>query len=561
MNGIRTSSLLKKNRREAPLLNDYLADRRSGTKVMSEILTIDTEPPEDDGPLVFLEADESPLHTSGKTWKVLVADDDNEVHVITQMVLRDYVFDGRQLELLGARSGAETLKMLADHPDTAVILLDVVMETEHAGLDVARKIRESLGNRFVRIILRTGQPGQAPERSVIIDYDINDYKEKTELTAQKLLTAVITALRSYRDIITIERSRQGLTRIIEASRDMFGPQSLERLSSGVLQQISALLHLGTDGVLVQSSGISATHDVVDRPGDYLVLAGTGRFSDAVGQALGEVLSDNEVALLKDTPCDQAVIRGGEFVGHFCASGGAESFVLVQTESAKEVMEVDLMRLFAANIGVAFDNVHLHQELEATQSELVHTLSEVVEARSNETGRHVFRVGELSRLLAQLTGHNERDCTLLRQTAPMHDLGKIGIPDLILHKSGPLSADEWTIMQSHAGIGEQLLQKSRRPALQMAALIAGQHHEWWNGEGYPKRLQGEGIHPFGRIVALIDVFDALSHTRSYKQAWSMDRIIDHIRSRSAIQFEPALVDIFYANADKFIELWSRYPDPD
>lgn len=516
--------------------------------------------PEEDGPLVFLEADEPRVIIGEKTWKILIADDDKEVHLITRTVLRDLVFEGRRLELLTAHSGREAVSVLEDNPDTAIVLLDVVMETEHAGLEVVKKIRESLGNKLVRIILRTGQPGQAPEQKVVIDYDINDYKEKTELTAQKLQTTVISALRSYRDLIAIDRSRQGLIKIIEASRDIFRSRSLTQLSCGVLQQIAALLHLGDDGLLVSSSGITASLGIVDQVDSYIVLAGTGRFSDAVGRKLGDVLSEEEINLLRQTPCDQTVIRNGEFVGHFRASGGAESFVLVQTEGAQEIMEVDLMRLFAANIGVAFDNAHLHEEVEATQGELVHTLGEMVEARSNETGRHVFRVGELSRLLAELAGHDQRECSLLRQAAPMHDLGKIGIPDHILHKAGPLTSEEWLIMQRHTVIGERLLFRSRRPTLQTAAMIAAQHHEWWNGEGYPKRLKGKEIHDFGRIVALIDVFDALSHPRSYKEAWSIDRIVEHIRSQRGIQFDPMLVDIFYAHADKFVDLWHRYRDP-
>ena len=516
-------------------------------------------PADDEVPLVFAEADEIPANVSGKTWKVLVADDDVEVHFITQMVLRDLIFEGRPLELLSAHSGAEAMRLLGEHPDTAVILLDVVMETEHAGLEVARSIRWTLGNRFVRIILRTGQPGQAPEKSVVIDYDINDYKEKTELTAQKLVTTVISALRSYRDIVTIDRSRQGLTKIIDASRDIFQPQSLARLSSGVLQQISALLHLGEDGMLAQASGLTARLEISGGPDNYVVMAGTGRFATSIGLPLARILVPAELELLRQTPCEQSVVRNGEFIGHFCTANGAESFILVQTQEARNEVDVDLLQLFAANIGVAFDNAHLNEELAATQSELVHTLCEVVEARSNETGLHVVRVGELSSLLAELAGHDERDCALLRQTAPMHDLGKIGIPDHILHKAGPLTADEWAIMRDHARIGHDLLCRSRRPALRTAAIIAGQHHERWDGTGYPHGLNGNGIHIFGRIVCLIDVFDALSHPRCYKEAWEMSRIVEYIRDRSGSQFDPALVDIFLAHIDDFVELWGRYAD--
>ena len=512
-----------------------------------------------DARMVFLDAAGDAAVTLSKTWKIVIADDDPEVHVITQMVLRDLVFDGRRLELLFAHTGRETLRLLAEHPDTAVLLLDVVMENEHAGLDVARGVREILGNRFVRIILRTGQPGQAPEKRVIVDFDINDYKEKTELTAQKLTTVVISALRSFRDLVTIERSRQGLTRVINASRDLFETHSLACLSSGVLQQISALLHLGDDGILARSSGLAASLDADDKPGKYTVLAGTGRFTTSIGQVLDDVLSRDEIARLMQLQCEQTIVGDGEFSGRFCSSNGAESFIMVQTQQSGQDLEVDLLRLFAANISAAFDNAHLHEELLATQAEFVNTLSEVVEARSNESGLHVFRVGEMANLLGQLAGHSERECTLLRLTAPMHDLGKVGIPDHILHKPGPLTAQEWATMRDHTCIGHKLLCRSRRPALQAAAIIAEQHHEWWNGGGYPYGLKGDEIHAFGRIVAIIDVFDALSHLRSYKQAWDMPRVIEYISGGSGRQFDPVLAALFLAHVDEFIELANSYPD--
>ncbi len=143
-----------------------------------------------------------------RPWTVLVVDDEPEVHKVSWLVLEEIRFRGRPLHLVGAQSAAEARKALADNPDTAVILLDVVMETEDAGLRLVREIRQDMGNQAVRIILRTGQPGQAPERRVVVDYDINDYKAKNELTADKLFTAVIAALRAYEDIRTIERFRE-----------------------------------------------------------------------------------------------------------------------------------------------------------------------------------------------------------------------------------------------------------------------------------------------------------------------------------------------------------------
>ncbi|MEX1669203.1 ATP-binding protein [Zhongshania guokunii] len=169
--------------------------------------------------------------TAKNAWKVLIVDDEEEIHVVTRLALHDFSFGGRHLEFVSAYSGEQARQVIQENPDTAIILLDVVMETDDAGLEVARFIRQELGNHFVRIILRTGQPGLAPERRVLKVYDINDYRAKTELTQDRLFSVIYTALSSYRDLIALARSRHqliGLVNEIEqlshlAARDLQMP--------------------------------------------------------------------------------------------------------------------------------------------------------------------------------------------------------------------------------------------------------------------------------------------------------------------------------------------------
>ncbi|MBG21873.1 MAG: hypothetical protein CMF22_00220 [Idiomarinaceae bacterium] len=169
----------------------------------------------------FLFAHEKPQEKSSATseqrpkWKILIVDDEKEVHAVTRLALMDVTFEGAGLEFLSAHSVAEAKSQIDSHGDLALVLLDVVMETDDAGLQVANYIRQQKGNQQVRIILRTGQPGQAPERAVVLNYDINDYKAKTELTSQKLFTSVMSALRSYRDIMQVEQQRQRLEARLE----------------------------------------------------------------------------------------------------------------------------------------------------------------------------------------------------------------------------------------------------------------------------------------------------------------------------------------------------------
>ena len=180
----------------------------------------------------FAQKKKEDSHLSTETWKILICDDEKEVHTITKAVLSDFVFKHRKLEFISAYNGEEAIEILSQENDIAMILLDVVMETDYAGLDVARDIREKLKNKLIRIVLRTGQPGYAPEKEVILDYDIDDYKEKTELTDIKLFTTVISALRAYKFMRSLERNRNGLEKIIDATRDIYEQHSLEKFSSG-----------------------------------------------------------------------------------------------------------------------------------------------------------------------------------------------------------------------------------------------------------------------------------------------------------------------------------------
>ena len=164
---------------------------------------------------IFAESAEPDEIQNKEKWKMIIADDEEDIHHVTRLLLNDFSYHNKKLEFLSAYSGHETIQMITENPDVAVILLDVVMETKDAGLRVVKEIRESLKNSFVRIILRTGQPGHAPEEEVIVKYEINDYKNKTELTDRKLFTSIISSLRSYDDLITIDAYRAHLEEMVD----------------------------------------------------------------------------------------------------------------------------------------------------------------------------------------------------------------------------------------------------------------------------------------------------------------------------------------------------------
>ena len=480
-----------------------------------------------------------------ESWKVLVADDDREVHSLTSLVLSDYRFEGRPLRFLHAESGAETVEILRANPDTALLLLDVVMESDDAGLQAVRRIREELGNSFVRIILRTGQPGQAPEQEVVNDYDINDYKAKTELTAQKLSTTVTSALRSYRDIRAIERHRQGLERINAVSGAMLTCQEPSDL---------AVLALGSAAALIGETTAASARDgyfLVEEDGQTVVLAGLGRFADSAGHAETTELDDDERYRVHDAlqHRDPNAASWGYTAG-FAARSGARGRLVIHYPQRPERMAVGLLDVLAGHVAAAFDNIHLNREVLQTQHEMILTLGEVVESRSKETANHVKRVGSYARELAVLAGLPESEARLLEQAAPLHDVGKIGVPDAVLMKPGRYDDRERRIMMEHARIGWEILRNSRRELFRMAAIVAHEHHERWDGTGYPRGLAGEGIHVYGRIVAIVDVYDALSHARVYKPALPLEQCLQIIREGRGSHFDPRLTDLFLENVERF-----------
>ncbi|WP_418641128.1 response regulator [Sulfurimonas sp. ST-27] len=204
-------------------------------------------------------------------------------------------------------------------------------------------------------------------------------------------------------------------------------------------------------------------------------------------------------------------------------------------------------------------VKVHQELEETQKEIIYTMGEIGESRSQETGNHVKRVAEYSKLLALLAGLGEKNANLLFIASPMHDIGKVAIPDAILNKPGRHTSEEFEIMKTHAEIGFNILKASKRPTLRAAAVVAYTHHEKWDGSGYPRGKKGNEIHIFGRITAIADVFDALGSDRVYKKAWELEKILALFKEEKGKHFDPKLVDLFFDNLDKFLAIRDKFKD--
>jgi diguanylate cyclase (GGDEF)-like protein len=297
-------------------------------------------------------------------WLVLIVDDDQEIHTVTRFILANVTFQNRSLELFSVYSAAQAREFLQTEKDIAVILLDVIMETDDAGLQLTRYIREELHNKAVRIILRTGQPGQAPEEKIIVDYDINDYKAKSELTAQKLFTTLIATLRSYDTIISLEKNRAGLEKIIESSDSLFQISSVREFASGILTQLSSFLDCKPEGIICIKS-----HSDSDSTGDedsllnMEVVAATGKYSDCLS-GLNEDCSDKimfdyvQKALRerKSQFCENYTVL---YLEHFFHKA---TIALLHSGRAVDVNDRKLIAVFASKISIALANVIHYQKM-------------------------------------------------------------------------------------------------------------------------------------------------------------------------------------------------------
>ena len=245
--------------------------------------------------------------------------------------------------------------------------------------------------------------------------------------------------------------------------------------------------------------------------------------------------------------DDNIIGAFQVINH---KGESERF------DARDMERLTLASTYAAETLIS---AALAVEIEETQKEVVFTMGSIGESRSKETGNHVKRVAEYSKLLALAYGLDEDEAELLKQASPMHDIGKIAIPDSILNKPGRFDENERHIMDTHAELGYHMIKNSERPLLKAAAIVAYEHHEKWDGSGYPNKLSGDDIHIYGRITAIADVFDALGSDRVYKKAWSDEKIFNLLKDEKGKHFDPMLVNLFFENVDEIKKVREQFKD--
>ncbi len=311
------------------------------------------------------------------------------------------------------------------------------------------------------------------------------------------------------------------------------------------------------------SNIDAYIQIASELGGYVLQIETIKTQESTLQAnTNEILKENrEISKQQESRIEKLV---EEFI--------SKTNLLIGTTLLVTISFITLLSLkVSRNVGLSFNEIEhkvlekteeitlLNAEIEETQKEVVFTMGAIGESRSKETGNHVKRVAEYSYLLAKLYGLSEREAEVLKQASPMHDIGKVAIPDAVLNKPGRFNQEERAIMDTHAKLGFDMLKHSNRELLKTAAIVAYEHHERWDKKGYPRKLAQNDIHIYGRITAIADVFDALGSDRVYKKAWSDVKIFALFKEERGKQFDPELIDLFFKNLDEFLKVREKFAD--
>lgn len=320
------------------------------------------------------EPEEKPIEK--EPYKVLITDDDKEVHATTKLLLRNFKFEGHPLELLHAYSAKEAKQILLETPHIALIFLDVVMEEIDSGLKVVDYIRKELNNQKIRIILRTGQPGEAPEEKVIEAYDINDYRLKTELSATRLFTSVYEALRSYRDLMAIEMHRKGLEQIVVMSSKLFTSNSIEEFYNCILDQIMKFEKEGTSVICFREGCKTGGFIFLDNKfSDCNIVAATGKFEELIGKNAVEVegiqaIIEKAHQMVHVGESDIAKVEQGYLI-YRVSPFEFKTFIYVEGEKIGD--SIDVLKEFLIHYDLALNHYLLNQKLNFINCEVIKSL--------------------------------------------------------------------------------------------------------------------------------------------------------------------------------------------
>jgi response regulator RpfG family c-di-GMP phosphodiesterase len=369
---------------------------------------------------------------------------------------------------------------------------------------------------------------------------------------------VISALRSYNDIIVIEENRAGLQKIVEASADLFCAKSLEIFIQGIVQQLSSILGCSQDAAYL-TSAVATPQPVYLADSDQLyVFAGNGEYANHEGKPIEDVVDEVKMSSCRKALKERSIVYADDHLVAFCDSKARRSSLLYLSGLPRKLTQVDknLVEIFAQNVQIAFDNVLSTRDMEDTQQEIIERLGVAMEHNTNTT-QQLRRIRDICEFIGTKLGMEEADIALLVRAVPLHDIGSANVPSAILQKPEELEYLERESIKRHTTFGYNILKDSKRPIIQLAATLAHQHHERWDGLGYPNGMKGEEIALEARITAIADVFDALYNQRPHKPAWPVEKVVKMIESQSGKHFDPKIAQILLDNLDQIQAIQERH----
>jgi putative nucleotidyltransferase with HDIG domain len=429
--------------------------------------------------------------------KVMIVDDSKTIHAELSSILSELSWNGKDLDIEHTY-GYEEFKKIFVPEKYALVITDLVMESDDAGIKVINHIRHTCNDKKTRIILMTADPEKIPTDLLTRDYDINAYIEKKSLSPFSTKLTVLSLLKTYQDITLLEQAIVTLENVAANASEM----SLPELLINTFFQVRTFLCLKRPDIKLDGE-IFVNNERIFPP----------KFMNSEHL---EYRYDVHTKVQKDN-------------------------ILFVVYSSKQLnsLETSYIRSLLKNLQRSLNSTK-YPDIE---EEFVIMLSKVVEAKSEETGDHVNHVAELSYYLAQYLGFSSSDAKLIKKASALHDIGKVGVPDYILNKPGKLDEKEFSIMKEHSLIGFEILRDSTLNIFELGAVVALEHHERWDGSGYPYGLQGEEIAIEARIVQVADVFEALTHDRCYRPAWSVEKAVEYMNDMKGRQFDPMVLDAF------------------
>jgi response regulator RpfG family c-di-GMP phosphodiesterase len=504
-----------------------------------------------------------------KEERILVVDD--------EIVIRDLMVDilseeGYQVDT--APDAKTALKMLAGANGFVVLFTDIMMP-EMDGISLIREARKILPN-LVPIVMTgyaTLETARAAVKEGAYDYVLKPFNlSEIKMAVNNALERCRLANENARllEITELFKISESIASIREESRllDFVLHAALERVKA----TRGSLMLMSDDGTrleVARSVGLpdeclNATVEVGNSISGWVaknvqpLLVEDIRQDPSMGQKSRQL---KDASSFISVPLERKASMSEMSLTEAARPPVIAVLNVTEKRDGLQFNEGDLktLSIVANHAAAALENVRLIRAIEESQREIVFTLGEIVETRSRETGNHVKRVAEYSKVLGLKCGLSAAEAEILRLASPLHDVGKVGVPDAILNKPGRLTDQEFDVMKTHSMIGYDMLKVTKGVVLQAAGVIALQHHEKFDGNGYPRGLKGKEIHLFGRITGIADVFDALGVERVYKKAWELEKILEFFREERGKHFDPEILDVFFANLEELLTIRDAFPE--